>query len=178
MTHTHTRARARTHAHTHTHILSDTYYRRILTICYISRCFPFTEFIYSYATDEAFQNATATHNSTYCDTSIPKMESKYFGFSLPVKAIAFIPSLAAFVAFVVLIIIYGRVKPTKSNPYVGRMVKVPKTAKPTTSMFTIVKMKLMRKKLDTESAALEETAGKFEVKGEDGQPLPQSGSTV
>lgn len=71
------------------------------------------------------------------------MESKYLNFPLGVKAIAFIPSLAGFVVFIVLIVIYGRVKPTKSDPYGGRLVKKPKSKQPKLGIFSIARMKLL-----------------------------------
>lgn len=51
------------------------------------------------------------------------MNTKYLGYSLSIKGIAFIPSLAAFVVFGVLIWMFGRFKPTKHDPYAGRLKK-------------------------------------------------------
>lgn len=92
------------------------------------------------------------------------MESKFLEFPLGVKAIAFIPSLAAFIAFIVTIIIYGRVKPTKADPYGGRLVKYPKR-KNKISMFTIVKMKLLRRKVpqEYEDAGVDVVDGQYRL---------------
>lgn len=54
------------------------------------------------------------------------MNSRYKEYGLGVKAIAFIPSIAAFITFGVLIFIFGRFKPTKEDPYAGRLLKRPK----------------------------------------------------
>lgn len=110
-------------------------------------------FIYSYRSEEVFllaEGGNLTNSNHTLFGNDVKMESKYLGFGLPIKAIAFIPSLAAFVAFVVTIIIYGRVKPTKSDPYGGRLQKIPKR-KNKMSLFTIVRMKFMRKKTEPDS---------------------------
>ena len=92
-----------------------------------------------------------------------RMESRFYGIALPIKAIAFIPSLATLVAFVALIVIYGRVKPTKANPYVGRLEKIhrSKLSKSGVSMFTIVKMKLLRRPRTQEGEGVEELDGKY-----------------
>ena len=107
-----------------------------------------------------------------------KMESKFLNFPLGVKAIAFIPSLAAFVAFIVTIIIYGRVKPTKADPYGGRIVKYPKSQKKV-SMFTIVKMKLLRRKtpLENEDVDMDVVDGRYRAstaEAEEGVALKES----
>ena len=105
-----------------------------------------------------------------------KMESKFLNFPLGVKAIAFIPSLAAFVAFIVTIIIYGRVKPTKADPYGGRIVKYPKSQKKV-SMFTIVKMKLLRRKSPLENEDMDVVDGRYRAstaEAEEGVALKES----
>jgi len=74
------------------------------------------------------------------------MEARYYGFHIGIKAVAFIPSLAAFIAFITLIIIYGRMKPTKSDPYTGRLQKVPKAKKPPPGIFSIVKARFLARR--------------------------------
>ncbi|XP_050411301.1 transmembrane protein 117 isoform X2 [Patella vulgata] len=51
------------------------------------------------------------------------MFSNFKNFPLAAKGTAFIPGLAAFVTLGVLIMIYGREKPTKEDPYAGRLKK-------------------------------------------------------
>lgn len=77
------------------------------------------------------------------------MEARYHGFAFGIKAIAFVPSLACFIAFFALIFIYGRVHPTKVDPYGGRLIKRPKSQKPKLSILTVVKMKMMGKNKKT-----------------------------
>ncbi|CAL1540115.1 unnamed protein product [Lymnaea stagnalis] len=53
-----------------------------------------------------------------------RMNARYNGYALGLKGLAFIPSLAVFLVFVMMIAIYGRrPKPTKDNPYGGRLLK-------------------------------------------------------
>lgn len=53
-----------------------------------------------------------------------RMNARYNGYALGLKGLAFIPSLAIFLVFVVMIAVYGRrPKPTKDNPYGGRLLK-------------------------------------------------------
>ncbi|XP_067935642.1 transmembrane protein 117-like isoform X2 [Watersipora subatra] len=95
---------------------------------------------------------------------VEKMESKYLGFSLGVKAIAFIPSLAVLIAFIVLIVKYGRVKRTKADPYAGRLQKSLRSKNKMT-LYTIVKMKLLgRKKVTSESTQFQEVESRHSVK--------------
>jgi hypothetical protein len=52
------------------------------------------------------------------------MNARYNGYSLALKGLAFIPSIGIFVVFGILIWIYGRLpKPTKEDPYGGRLKK-------------------------------------------------------
>lgn len=51
------------------------------------------------------------------------MNTKYHGYSMLIKGIAFIPSIAALIVFGVLIAKFGRFKPTKKDPYAGRLKK-------------------------------------------------------
>lgn len=142
---------------------------------------PISGFIYSLRTrfEEAAQNKSLityeyrnttinpATNRTYIQDDV-MMESKYLGFSLGVKAIAFIPSLAGFILFVTLIIIYGRAKPTKKDPYAGRVMKIPKRKTQPLGMFTIVKMKLMRKRVNTQSEVVGDTVdGVYSQPGEE-----------
>ncbi|KAL4225408.1 hypothetical protein ACF0H5_016098 [Mactra antiquata] len=72
----------------------------------------------------AYRNSTvsnATGRAYILDDT--HMNTKYLGYSISIKGIAFIPSLAAFVVFGVLIWMFGRFKPTKHDPYAGRLKK-------------------------------------------------------
>ena len=52
------------------------------------------------------------------------MNARYNGYSLGLKAMAFVPSIGIFIAFGILVWIYGRMpKPTKADPYAGRLKK-------------------------------------------------------
>lgn len=51
------------------------------------------------------------------------MNTRYLAYSMMVKGIAFIPSIAALIIFGVLIGKFGRFKPTKKDPYAGRLKK-------------------------------------------------------
>ncbi|XP_078586799.1 transmembrane protein 117-like [Branchiostoma floridae x Branchiostoma japonicum] len=61
-------------------------------------------------------------NLTYLERDL-HMHSKYIGFTLGVKGIAFVPGLMAFVTFGVLIWWYGRFKPNEKDPHADRYVK-------------------------------------------------------
>ncbi|KAK6973795.1 transmembrane protein 117 [Biomphalaria glabrata] len=53
-----------------------------------------------------------------------RMNSRYNGYSLGLKGLAFVPSLAIFLIFGLMVAIYGRrPKPTQENPYAGRLLK-------------------------------------------------------
>ncbi|KAH3727635.1 transmembrane protein 117-like [Dreissena polymorpha] len=54
------------------------------------------------------------------------MNTKYLNYALGAKAMAFIPSIIAFIVFGVLIWYFGREKPTEEKPYAGRLKKRPK----------------------------------------------------
>ena len=54
------------------------------------------------------------------------MNTLYMGYPLKYKGLAFIPSLFAFVCFVIFIYYFGRWKPQQDDPYAGRMKKVRK----------------------------------------------------
>ena len=71
-----------------------------------------------------FRNATINPNTnkTFVSTDT-HMNSRYYNFHLGVKGIAFIPSLAMFIVFGLLIWFFGRFKPTETDPYAGRLKK-------------------------------------------------------
>lgn len=75
----------------------------------------------------AYRNSTINPltNQTYISED-SVMNSRYYNYSLGVKAIAFIPSIAAFITFGLLIYNFGRFRPTKEDPYAGRLLKRPK----------------------------------------------------
>lgn len=54
------------------------------------------------------------------------MNSRYYDYSIAVKGIAFIPALVAFVTLGILVWCFGRFKPSKQDPYAGRLLKRPK----------------------------------------------------
>lgn len=53
----------------------------------------------------------------------PVMNSRFMNYSMATKSIAFIPCLLAFVALGVTVTVFGRFKPTKEDPYAGRLKK-------------------------------------------------------
>ncbi|XP_014780206.1 transmembrane protein 117 isoform X1 [Octopus bimaculoides] len=53
----------------------------------------------------------------------PVMNSRFMNYSMATKSIAFIPCLLAFVALGVTVSVFGRFKPTKEDPYAGRLKK-------------------------------------------------------
>lgn len=139
----------------------------------------FAGFIYSHRSDDVFlspegANVTIT-NSTVLYDKMYRMESKYIGFSLPIKAIAFVPSIATLIAFVVLIVVYGRIKRTKADPYIGRLQKIPKS-KTQLSIFAIVKMRLMGKRPETAEPAIDEADGTYKVLNS--PDTPAKGGTI
>lgn len=71
-----------------------------------------------------YRNSTINPNTnqTYISTDT-HMNSRYYSFHLGVKAIAFIPSLCMFITFGVLVWMFGRFKPTETDPYAGRLKK-------------------------------------------------------
>ncbi|XP_052067421.1 transmembrane protein 117-like [Mytilus californianus] len=75
----------------------------------------------------SYRNSTINPltNQTYISED-GVMNSRFYDNSLAVKAIAFIPALAAFITFGVLIWQFGRFKPSKTDPYAGRLLKRPK----------------------------------------------------
>ncbi|VDI42827.1 Hypothetical predicted protein [Mytilus galloprovincialis] len=78
----------------------------------------------------SYRNSTINPltNQTYI-TEDGVMNSRFYDNSLAVKAIAFIPALAAFITFGVLVWQFGRFKPSKTDPYAGRLLKRPKPKK-------------------------------------------------
>lgn len=73
----------------------------------------------------AYRNSTInplTNRTYFADD--PYMNARYNGYSLALKGLAFVPSLTTFLIFGILVMIYGRhPKPTKENPYDGRLKK-------------------------------------------------------
>lgn len=61
-------------------------------------------------------------NKTYVEGDT-HMNTKYLDHHIGVKAIAFFPSIIAFIVFGVLIWQFGRFKPTETDPYAGRLKK-------------------------------------------------------
>ena len=51
------------------------------------------------------------------------MNSRYYGFSMAVKSIAFVPSILAVICFVAFVYYFGRRKPTREDPHAGRLNK-------------------------------------------------------
>lgn len=76
----------------------------------------FLSFDYRNSTINPATNLTYIHDDTY-------MNARYYNYSLSIKAIAFIPSLFAFVTLGILVWRFGRFKPTKEDPYAGRLKK-------------------------------------------------------
>ena len=70
-------------------------------------------------------NTDPLTNQTYMDGDM-LMNTLFMGYPLKYKGLAFIPSLFAFVCFVIFIYYFGRWKPKKDDPYAGRMKKVRK----------------------------------------------------
>lgn len=61
-------------------------------------------------------------NRTYVEDDT-HMNTKYLNYHIGVKAIAFFPSIIAFIIFGILIWQFGRFKPTEKDPYAGRLKK-------------------------------------------------------
>lgn len=61
-------------------------------------------------------------NETYLDGDLV-ISTRFYDYSLPIKGIAFIPALVAFIVFGLSVWIFGRFKPTKDDPYGGRLKK-------------------------------------------------------
>ncbi|CAH1787332.1 unnamed protein product [Owenia fusiformis] len=70
-------------------------------------------------------NTNPQTNMTYLDED-RVMFSRFYDFSYLITGVAFIPSFIGFIIFGVLIWRFGREKPTKKDPYAGRMKKRPK----------------------------------------------------
>ncbi|XP_060605837.1 transmembrane protein 117-like isoform X2 [Ruditapes philippinarum] len=72
----------------------------------------------------SFRNATINPETgkPYIDGDT-HMNTKFFDNSIAIKGLAFIPSIAAFIVFGVLIWMFGRFKPTEHDPYAGRLKK-------------------------------------------------------
>ena len=70
-------------------------------------------------------NTDPLTNQTYMEGDM-LMNTLFMGYPLKYKGLAFIPSLFAFVCFVIFIYYFGRWKPKKDDPYAGRMKKVKK----------------------------------------------------
>ena len=75
-------------------------------------------------TTYSFRNATINPDTgkPYIDGDT-HMNTKYLDHALAIKGLAFIPSIAAFIVFGVLIWNFGRFKPTEHDPYAGRLKK-------------------------------------------------------
>ncbi|XP_021353314.1 transmembrane protein 117-like isoform X2 [Mizuhopecten yessoensis] len=61
-------------------------------------------------------------NATYLQGDMV-VSTRYYGYSLALKGLAFVPALVAFIVFGVTIWMFGRFKPTKDDPYAGRLKK-------------------------------------------------------
>ncbi|XP_070200013.1 transmembrane protein 117-like isoform X2 [Littorina saxatilis] len=74
----------------------------------------------------AYRNATVADNTTgqrYIELD-NIMNARYNGYSVGLKAIAFVPCICVFITFFIFIGVYGRLpKPTKEDPYAGRLKK-------------------------------------------------------
>ena len=70
-------------------------------------------------------NTDPETNKTYMEGDM-MMNTLFMGYPLKYKGLAFIPSLFAFVCFVIFIYYFGRWKPQEDDPYAGRMKKVRK----------------------------------------------------
>ena len=72
-----------------------------------------------------FRNSTIDpHTGLRYIESDSMMNARYNGYSTALKGLAFIPSISVFLLFGILVWIYGRYpKPTKDNPYGGRLRK-------------------------------------------------------
>ncbi|XP_053384334.1 transmembrane protein 117-like isoform X2 [Mercenaria mercenaria] len=72
----------------------------------------------------SFRNSTINNKTgkPYIDGDT-HMNTKYLDISIGIKGIAFVPSIAAFIVFGVLIWNFGRFKPTEHDPYAGRLKK-------------------------------------------------------
>ncbi|XP_041366549.1 transmembrane protein 117-like [Gigantopelta aegis] len=71
-----------------------------------------------------FRNSTinpATNKTFIAGDTV--MNSRFYNYSLTLKGMAFIPNIGVFLLFGILIWMYGRFKPTKDDPYAGRLKK-------------------------------------------------------
>ena len=91
---------------------------KVFTVHNQTQLATFNESYLSY--DWRVNNTNPETNETYImeDTY---MNSRYYGITLPVKSTAFVPNIAAAIVFGVLVWLFGRRKPTETDPYAGRL---------------------------------------------------------
>ncbi|ELU08141.1 hypothetical protein CAPTEDRAFT_130530 [Capitella teleta] len=73
-------------------------------------------------------NINPVTNLTYFEGDM-MMNSRYVGYSLALKSIAFVPCLLSFLCFGIMVWYFGRWKPTDKDHYAGRLKKRPKRPK-------------------------------------------------
>ncbi|XP_069132726.1 transmembrane protein 117-like isoform X2 [Argopecten irradians] len=61
-------------------------------------------------------------NASYLEGDMV-VSTRYYDFSLALKGLAFVPALVAFIVFGITVWMFGRYKPTKDDPYGGRLKK-------------------------------------------------------
>ncbi|XP_070567422.1 transmembrane protein 117-like [Ptychodera flava] len=83
-------------------------------------------------------NINPLTNRTYYQDDLVT-NSRYYDFSLVIKATAFVPSIATFVVFGVFIWWYGRFQPDPNDPHAGRLFKRKKKKKKDNVKLTTVK---------------------------------------
>ena len=83
-------------------------------------------------------NINPETNMTFIESDVD-MNSRFYGISLPIKSIAFIPSIAAFICIGVFVYLFGRFRPTEQDPYAGRLKKRKKRSKRRKSSVRIFK---------------------------------------
>lgn len=94
-----------------------------MQVCSVEDQYSLQNFNRTYLTYEFRSNTTNPNsNVTYFETD-HLMNSRWLGFSLPVKAMAFIPTLLSFLCFGILIWYFGRWKPSPTDPHGGRLKK-------------------------------------------------------
>lgn len=67
-------------------------------------------------------NINPDTNTTYLEGDIA-MNSRFYGYSLGLKSIAFIPCMLSFLCFGIMIWYFGRWKPSEKDHYAGRLKK-------------------------------------------------------
>lgn len=95
--------------------------QHIYTVTNLTQLAMFNETYLTYAWRS--NNTIANSNETLYNSQDLFMNARFLGYHLGLKSVAFIPSIAAFIVFGLLVAVYGRFAVSEGKRYFGRMKK-------------------------------------------------------